>query len=183
MGDCGTPCDCRNVNKIAKTPKGGGRGEDKPAKQGKGRGGEHTINGTDGEAEPTVLMSVQREEDDEICDGRQDDGRGAQSGPPHEELARGDRVAQTGDLAEGQGHGDAGQGVLEAADLDQTRAAQDEDEGEGEVDEDVVRQERYGDDEGQADAALAVHTGERSDRVDEGEDGQHAEAEEDDGDA
>lgn len=141
------------------------------------------INGTDGEAEPTVLVTVQSEEDDQIRNGGQDDSRGAQSGPAHEELARGDGVAQAGDLAEGQGHGDAGQGVAEASDLDQTRAAQDEDEGEGEVDEDVVGEERYRDDQGQADAALAVHAGERCDGVDEGEDGQDAEAEEDDGDA
>lgn len=84
-------------------------------------------------------MSVQSEKDDEVCDGRQDDGRGAQSGSAHEELARDDGVAQTGHFAEGQSHGDAMQSVLEVSDLDQTRTSHHEDEGEGEVDDDVVR--------------------------------------------
>ena len=92
-------------------------------------------------------MPVQDEEDDQVRDGRQDDGRGAQCGPSHEELARDDRVTQTWDLAEGQGERDAVHCVAEALDLDQTRASHDEDEGEGEVDDDIVGEERDGDDE------------------------------------
>lgn len=57
-----------------------------------GGGKERTIDGANGEAEPTILVSVQNEKDHKVCDGRQDDGCGAQSGSSHEELACNDRV-------------------------------------------------------------------------------------------
>ena len=53
---------------------------------------EHTIDGADGEAEPTILMSIQDEEDNKVCDSRQNDSRCAQSGSSHEELTYYDRV-------------------------------------------------------------------------------------------
>lgn len=144
---------------------------------------ERTINGAYGEAEPTVLVSVQSEEDGQVCDRRQDDGRGAQSGSAHEELTCYDGVTQTGDLAEGQSHGNATHGMAEASDFDETRTSHDEDKGESEVDENVVREEGDRDDERETDAAFAVDLRQRGDGVDECEDGQDAEAEEDDGDA
>ena len=115
-----------------------GPGRSLAGRQDKARDAEPTINGADGEAEPPVLVSVQGEEDDQVGDGRQDDSRGAQSGSAHEKLACRDRVAQTGDLAEGQSQCDAMHGVTEISDLDQTCAPQYKDKGEGEVDHDVV---------------------------------------------
>ena len=37
-------------------------------------GKKRTVDGADREAQPPVLMSVQHEEDDQVGDGRQDDG-------------------------------------------------------------------------------------------------------------
>ena len=73
--------------------------------------------------------------------------------------------------------------MAEALDLYQTRASQYEDEGEGEVDNDVVGEEWNGDGQRQADAAFAIDLGKGGDRMNESEDGQDAEAEENDGDA
>ena len=127
----GAPSDCRPISTA-------GQGRRLSGRQDKARDAEHTVNGADGEAEPPVLVSVQDEEDDQVGDGRQDDSRGAQSGSAHEELACRDRVAQTGDFAEGQGQCDAMHSVTEVSDLDQTCASQYKDKGEGEVDHDVV---------------------------------------------
>lgn len=83
-------------------------------------------------------MSVQNEEDDQVCDSRQDDGRGAQSRSSHEELACCDRVAQAGDLAEGQSHSNARQSVSKPSNLDEARAPHHKDKGESKIDEDIV---------------------------------------------
>ena len=128
-------------------------------------------------------MTVECEQDDEVGDGGEDDGGGTESRSTHEELACRDGVAEAGDGAEGQSHGDASGGVTQVADADEAGTAEDEDGGEGEVDGDVVGEEGDGDDEGEADPALAVDLGEGGDRVDEGEDRQHPEAEDDDPDA
>ena len=100
--------------------------------------GVRTIDSADSETKPTILMAIQDEKDDQVRDGRQDDGRGAQGGSPHEELARDDRVAQTRNFAEGQGERDAVLCVAEAFDLDETRASHHEDEGKCEIDDDIV---------------------------------------------
>ena len=87
-----TPCDCRSVNTIARSEQARKTGQ-------RGRG--HSL------SEPTILVSIQSEEDDEVRDSRQDNGRGAESGSSHEEFACYDGITQTGDFAEGQSHGDA----------------------------------------------------------------------------
>lgn len=83
-------------------------------------------------------MPIQDEKDDQVRNCGQDDGRGAECGSPHEELACDDRVAQTRDSAEGQSERDAVLGVAEAFDLDETRASQHEDESQGEIDNDII---------------------------------------------
>lgn len=144
---------------------------------------EHTINGAYSEAEPAVLVSMKSEKDHQVCDSRQDNGRGAQSGSAHEELTCDDRVTQAGDLAEGQSQSNAMQGMAGSTDFDQTRTSQAEDEGESEIDGDVVSEERNGDNKRQTNAAFAINMGQRGDRMDKGEDGQDAKAEQDDGHA
>ncbi len=125
-------------------------------------------------------MSVQREQDDQVRNRGQDDGRGAEPGPAHEELACDDWVAETGYRAEGQGERDAVECVAEAADLDEAGASQDKDEGQGEIDDYVVREEGDSNDEGEPDAAFAVNFGEGGHGVHKGEDCENAKAKEDD---
>lgn len=99
MDDASAPCDCEPYQySIAQEEEvvfwnSTGEKEDECEQR--------TIDGADGETEPTVLMPIQDEKDDQVRDGGQDDGRSAQCGSPHEELARDNRVAQTGDFAEG----------------------------------------------------------------------------------
>ena len=63
--------------------------------------GKHTINGAYGEAEPTVLVTIQSEKNDQVCDRWQDDSGRAQTRPSHEEFTCDNRVTQTGNMAEG----------------------------------------------------------------------------------
>ena len=83
-------------------------------------------------------MSIQNEEDDKVCDSRQDNGRSAQSRSSHEEFTCCDRVAQAGDLAEGQSHSNTGQSVSKPSNFDEARASHHKDKGESKIDEDIV---------------------------------------------
>ena len=124
-----TPGDCPSISRVFR-----GTNPRKMANDGE----KHTVNGANSEAEPPILMTIQNEQNDQVCNSWQDDSRSAQTGSSHEEFTCDNGVTQAGDVAKWESHANTTHCVFKAADLDEAGASHYEDEGQSEVDEDVV---------------------------------------------